>query len=204
MSRRTDRRTALESPKPRDVPGYLDAYDRGLLPQVPVNPPSGPAPGLSPTASAMLWRSLARAVAIGAPAIAFVFGVAPRVEVPFGLDLFIGVVVVCVWMWAFFFRWMRQPFERMVEECLHGYATITLLAGSFGGQRHSAWSGTEVGMPWDFSGVWVLNGRFDVKSAPSPAFHPPGLYPSPHEAGRWELWTGVAWSGTCQDGPIRR
>ena len=60
---------------PRDVPGFAEAYDAGLLPKVPKVPPNDPASGLTPTASALMWRFVARAVATGVVSVGFLFGI---------------------------------------------------------------------------------------------------------------------------------
>lgn len=195
-------RKALESPQPPDVPGFREAQEHGLVPIVSASTPVHPTPSLTPTAAEMFRTFLIRSGVTGAVVIGFLFGIAPRLEVPLQLDSWLGVVASAVWMWLLFFRWLPEPFERALEECMHGYATLTLIQGRFRSQQHPAWARPEVGMPWNFSGVWVLDCKFQVQFSPRSGFSPPGFYPSPHEPDLWELWTGVVWSGTYQDGPL--
>jgi hypothetical protein len=90
----------------------------------------------------------------------------------------------------------RKVGARKLEELEQGYTTLTLQFGGFWLGEPRRWPGFWHRMPWDYSGVWVLDGSTGaVISEPSPDSDPPGFYPSPNRHGALELWTGVVWSG---------
>ena len=91
--------------------------------------------------------------------------------------------------------WLRVG-ARQLEELREGYTTLTLMFGGFRMGALRRWKGSGHRPPWDYGGVWLLNRAGEpVEGAPDRSVLPPGLYPSPHREGEWELWTGCVWSG---------
>ncbi|MFN8075642.1 MAG: hypothetical protein U0Q15_09505 [Kineosporiaceae bacterium] len=178
-------------PLPRDVPGYAEAVAGGATPRVPPGPPR-PLPG--PTARGAFHGFLGRA-AVVVVALVLLPDVATRALPPAvaGLAMLVGGVgglaLIVLRLWGAVGR-------RCVEEFHAGYTTLPLTFGGFGWGEGRRWEGVGRRPPWDYSGLWVLDGTATrVVSAPDPAQDPPGFYPSPHRPGRQELWTGAVWSG---------
>lgn len=76
--------------------------------------------------------------------------------------------------------------DRLVDEVDRGYTTVVLETGMLW-FRPSGW------IPWDFDGVWKYT-RSGVQAPVAGVTDPPGLYPSPHRPGRFEVWTGAVWT----------
>lgn len=111
-------------------------------------------------------------------------GLTPTSLAIFLLALAAGVVVT--WRALVAFRMV------LVRELQAGYVTTTFEYGVF-------WMGptskVDWGIvPWDWSGLWVLGPDGEVVSGPEKDADPPGVYPSPHDPGRAELWTGCRWT----------
>ncbi|NII41591.1 hypothetical protein E9228_002238 [Curtobacterium flaccumfaciens] len=84
---------------------------------------------------------------------------------------------------------------RLLAELQHGYTTLRI---QFGRARGDRWRQQSVGggrLAWDYRGTWFLRSDGTVRTPPVPDVDPPGFYPSPTEAGRFELWTGRSWAG---------
>ncbi len=88
-------------------------------------------------------------------------------------------------------RWGRIQ----IAELQHGYTRTTFKLGRF-------WFAAAPDAPltlgliqWEWRRTWVLRPNGEVVSAPSAAFDPPGLFPSPNREDVLELWTGHQWSG---------
>jgi len=79
-----------------------------------------------------------------------------------------------------------------LDELGAGFTTLPLTVGAFWGVNRR--EGANYMEPWDFRGVWVLDGHGEVRSAPDPAVDPPGLYPSPERPGQLQVWTGRTWA----------
>jgi hypothetical protein len=91
---------------------------------------------------------------------------------------------------------LGQVGDRKLDELAHGYTTLQLEFGGFWVGEGRRWPRFGHRPPWDYSGVWVLDGSTGaVISEPNPDADAPGLYPSPNRPGAMELWTGVVWSG---------
>lgn len=108
----------------------------------------------------------------------------PSTLAAFGLVL--AVCVVVTWRSLVGFRGV------LLRELQAGYVTTTFEQGVF-------WIGPAGELSrgivsWDWSGIWVLSPGGEVLSSPEGDSDPPGAYPSPHEAGRRELWTGCRWT----------
>lgn len=178
--------------RPRDVPGYAEALASGRVHPVPAAPPPL-LPG--PSASRMFGYVLV-AIAVWIAAFFGVFALVRNVTAhPGGTRIAIMVPLALVWF-AVAVRMLRLVGDRNVQELAHGYTTIRLTFGGFFGSWRRWTSPQEQRMPWDYSGLWVLDGRTGgVLSRPDPRVDPPGYFPSPHRAGALELWTGAAWSG---------
>ena len=184
----------VHGPRPRDVAGFAHALADGKLPRVPRTPPRL-LPGI--TADRAFWRWIG--VCVGAGALWFVTATQgiPRLGLSALwaglLMLGSGLTVFSLWLQAW-----RGFGALNARELEHGYTTLVLTLGgltSIGSRDESGHSHT----PWDYSGIWVLGNDGRVLSPPDPSKEPPGFYPSPHEPGRFELWTGCAWSGQVRD-----
>lgn len=194
--KRSDRER-LQRPRPRDVDGFADAYADGLLPIVTRHPPAPGSGVVVPSAASLFWTWLAKFVATFASFFVFAQLEPPQTVIPQFLYYSAGALVGVSILWLAF-RTLLRYVDRSIDEMLHGYTTVTLIAGGVGRSEHS-WG--EVGPPWNYDGVWVLNRKFAVKSTPNPLADPPGYYPSPNRPGCWELWTGEVWSGAYRDEP---
>jgi hypothetical protein len=162
---------------PRDVPGFT-AHNV---------PPTAPA--LLPGASAQVEfrRFLFKSVAV-VVSVLLILDAAPHVGLGSAGTSVVVLAAGLVALWLIV-QLFAQAGERNLEELEHGYTTLTLRRPGLG-----RW------VPWDYSGVWVLDGRTGgVRSAPDPAHEPPGFYPSPNRPGALELWTGAAWAGRYRD-----
>lgn len=100
----------------------------------------------------------------------------------------------------------RPMSRRKVEELNAGYVTIKFIFGSLtslkGPDRPLRWDyGNELRMPWDYRGVWHLNNRGEVLTAPDRAVDAPGFYPSPNRAGMLEFWSGCTWAASYRSYP---
>lgn len=95
--------------------------------------------------------------------------------------------------WALFASVLAGPGDVFLEELTAGYTTLPLALGAFWGVNNRR-VGLNYAEPWDFRGVWVLDGRGGVRSAPDREVDPPGLYPSPQRPGQLQVWTGTVWA----------
>lgn len=162
---------------PRDVPGFT-AHEV---------PPAAPA--LLPGASAQVEfrRFLFKSVAV-VVAVLLILSTAPDVGLGSAGTSVVVLAAALVALWLIV-QFSADVGDRSREELAHGYATLTLRRPDI--RRR---------VPWDYAGVWVLDGRTGaVRSAPDPEHEPPGFYPSPNRAGALELWTGAAWAGRYRD-----
>lgn len=97
-------------------------------------------------------------------------------------------------------RALRTFRSILLAELQAGYVTTTFTQGLFWLRKSGkafTWGDDVVG--WDWDGLWVLGSDGDVISTPNLSADPPGLYPSPHDPGRRELWTGHIWSSVYFD-----
>ena len=178
--------------RPHQVPGFREAWNAGLVPVVPETPPRL-LPGRS--AESLLWwygRNLG--LGIGAHLLS-VSLLVPRLPGLLDLLLMLGGGLALFWC---LLRGLRRVGERNLQELARGYTTLPLVFGDFwyGGRYYSGHR-----MPWDCSGAWHLHRSTGaVVRPPQRWLEPPGLYPSPHRPGRYELWTGAGWSGHFWDG----
>lgn len=186
----------LPEVRPREVPEFAGALAMGQLPVVPATPPV-PLPG--PTASTLFQRWLVRTlVAVGA--VVVLVDLARELPALLAAPLVLGLGLGVLWLAG---KDMGRVGDRNVQELRHGYTTVVLVFGSFWmpGERRR-WKGAHDRAPWDYRGVWVLDGTGRrVLRAPDLSVEPPGFFPSPHRPGSWELWTGVVWSGHLRPPP---
>lgn len=188
MTRELDRASFVTTPRPRDVPGYEGARASGKIPVVSPTPPSI---AVRPTASEAL-RDVA--VGIGALVVACLVVLLvgqsdgrlpwPTVGVLLTVTA-VGVVVVA--------RLGRRWGRAQVAELQRGYTTTTFRQGAFwlGGPGTPGRRGI---IGWDWDATWVLRRDGTVVSPPAGDGDPPGLYPSPRDPDRLELWTGHQWT----------
>ncbi|MEZ5096470.1 MAG: hypothetical protein R2731_10315 [Nocardioides sp.] len=87
-----------------------------------------------------------------------------------------------------------------LQELAHGYTTLRLHWGTLWNVAAPGRSIT-FRQPWDYRGIWVLDSGGRVQQTPQPGILPPGMYPSPHQAGQFELWTGAGWAGVMRRPP---
>ncbi|WP_433792959.1 hypothetical protein [Actinoplanes sp. CA-252034] len=187
MSRRPD---TTRTP-PRDAAGYAEACAAGRIPLVPPKPP----PLLvTPTARAAFRTLLATTAIAGLTAILLAKTLdsagAPGVAVMAAVTLGAALMLLLIR------RQLARVGDRLIAEFRHGYATLDWSSGGFWfGEGHTGITG-EVRSPWNLRGLWLLDASTGaVRRAPIPVGDPPGMYPSPHIPGRWELWTGMEWIG---------
>jgi hypothetical protein len=172
-----------------------------------LSPPSGmgrvPATPPSLLAGASSRRLLIRSVVAFFMTVLFaVVGLQATRHHP---PLFVLVCLLSVGLLLVAIRLLRSSERRHLAEIAHGYTHATSHSGLV---TLRAWSKTKLwgnspddpdaGIPWDFSGLWRLSESGAVLAAPNFAVQPPGFYPSPHQSGRYELWTGCAWAGVFQ------
>ena len=181
--------------RPRDVPGYEAAVASGTVRPVPAAPPAL-LPG--PSAARVFNRFLLSAAAIVA-AVLVVVEVSSRSELgstatsliclAAGLLGFAAIIVL-----------LGRVGDRKLEELAHGYTTLQVEFGGFWVGEGRRWPRFGHRPPWDYSGLWVLDGSTGaVISEPVAGADPPGLYASPNRPGALELWTGAVWSGNYRE-----
>lgn len=158
---------------------------------MPVTPPAL-LPGRSAGREFNLWLATTGAVVV---AVLVALEVVPAVGVgtwgASALTLAVGLIGLALIM-----RNLGRVGDRKLEEIAHGYTTLKLEFGGFWLGEGRRWPRFGHRAPWDYSGLWVLDGATGaVESEPDREVDPPGLYPSPNRPGALELWTGVVWSG---------
>lgn len=171
---------STDEPRPSQVPGYADAVASGLVRGVPAEQPML-LPGPSARGLAQRYGVLFAVLTL-AYVVLFAFVESPLVLIGTGM----------VWLLLGCFLFGRVG-DRLVEELRLGYATLLIDSGMFW-IRMSGW------ISWSFDGVWRFTGRGVRPPAPG-VTDPPGLYPSPHRQGRWEIWTGHVWTGVHRPAP---
>ncbi|MDI6100413.1 hypothetical protein QLQ12_17535 [Actinoplanes sp. NEAU-A12] len=184
------RRNARKIP-PREVPGYAEAWAAGLIPRVPATPPRL---AVAPTARAVFRTLLGTAVGGILTLILFL----KILEWVTGSDVAVTVAVSLggTLLFVLILRLVTRIGDQLVAELRHGYTTLEVPSGTFWvGEGYTSISGDVVSR-WDYRGLWLLDGSTGaVLRGPVPGGDPPGMYPSPHRPGRWELWTGLEWLG---------
>ncbi len=198
--KRTERER-LRRPRPRDVGGFSHAASQGLLPSVPSMPPTFERGVLLPSARGILRTGMARFFSVTGIYVLVVFGGLPRWTLPSGVVVLTLLTLGTGWF-VLMLRTLERPGQRALDEILHGYCTLDSNGPNYSRSSEHSWG--EGGPPWDYSGVWLLDRKFAVRSCPNLQIDPPGFYPSPHRAGQWELWTGVLWSGIYRTHPWPR
>ncbi|MEU8661169.1 hypothetical protein [Actinoplanes philippinensis] len=175
---------------PREVAGYAEAYAAGLLPRVPSTPPPL---AVVPTARAAFRRLLATT------AITFLT-VLLLAKTLNGAGAMAAVILGGILLLVLIHRDLARAGDRLIAEFRHGYATLDWSLGGFWfGEGYTGTTG-EALSPWDLRGLWLLDASTGaVRRGPAGDGDPPGMYPSPHAPGRWELWTGVEWHGHFED-----
>ena len=184
-----------EKPLPRDVAGFARARTAGLVPSVPPRPPrldgAGVAGALAQRVLLLLAASLFALIALGLIAAAL-----PLPDAAVGISVAVaGVLLIIVVGGAW-----RQVGLINAAELQRGYTTLVLDFGRFTPGAGRRWPSSGHRAPWDYSATWVLNSHGEVQAAPDGKDRDaPGYYPSPHDEKRFELWTGLVWSGDFLD-----
>ncbi|GGC06059.1 hypothetical protein GCM10010972_19090 [Cellulomonas carbonis] len=179
------------------MPGYAEAAAAGLLPRVPEHPP---ALSVQPTARSLMHRFIALALG-GSLVLGVVAGVVDRSALhgpaTAGVLGALALVFLVVLLLA-----LPRVGRQSVAELQQGYTTLTLQFGGFWcGEGPLTLSG-EMRAAWDYRGTWQLDHRDGrVLRAPDRGVDPPGMYPSPNQPGRMELWTGRVWLEHVADRP---
>lgn len=150
--------------------------------------------GRAPTTAAgtcAIQAGVATAVAVALLAFTLIAsagpdGQLPVTALPLALATFVAavaVIAVAVRRWGL----------ALTDELLAGYTTSTPTAGAWWlpqrrSDRPAGW------VHWDWTGIEVRRRDGTVRQAAAPGVPAPGFYPSPHEPGRLELWTGSQWT----------
>ena len=169
--------------------------------QVPSLPPTLESGVLLPSARGILRTGMAKLFAVTGIYVLVVFGGLPRLTLPSGVVVLTLLTLGTGWF-LLMLRTLKRPGQRALDEMIHGYTTLDSNGPNYFRSSEHSWE--EGGPPWDYSGVWLLDRKFAVRSLPNPQIDPPGFYPSPHRDGQWELWTGVLWSGIYRTRPWPR
>lgn len=179
-------------PNPRQVDGFFAAQQLGLLPRVPEAPPS-PLPHRTARGAFVTWLVSAVGGAVAWALFASVLAGPIRRWLPVAgpVLLVLGAVAVFVLL---FLRPRARVGDVFLDELTAGYTTLPVAGGAFWGVNRRRREGINYQAPWDFRGVWVLDGNGGVRSAPDREVDPPGLYPSPERPGQLQVWTGKVWT----------
>lgn len=179
------------TPMPRQVAGFDHAMANGLVPVVPAAAPE-PAGALSATDVSMN-------MVYGFVGCGVAFVLVSLLANQFGLlvvsPLFIAVLAAFGYV---LFKMPRETVGSYLAETQLGYTTTKGVVQT-GLRDTTELPLKHVMLPWDFSGVWRLDSQGSVVTPPDRRFDPPGYYPSPHLPGKYELWTGVMWTGSYTD-----
>jgi hypothetical protein len=184
--------------RPRDVPGYAQAAEAGVLPRVTAQPPTILS-GRTAGEMFIRWAIWLCVMFFGLPIL---FAFASAVGISGSAPTRVGWILLPGGLVGFWLLCIRHPEvmkARHQEELQHGYTTEPT------GYRRTTPKGLNRGpvfTGWDFAGTWVLNRNgTQVISAPNPDVDAPGFYPSPNRPGSLELWTGGDWFGKFREYP---
>jgi hypothetical protein len=179
-------------PRPSQMPEYRLAQTEGRIAPVPATPPRL-LPGTS--SRRLFIRSV---VAFFGTLLFAIVGLKAANGHP---PLFTLVGVLSLGLLAGAVQLLRSSQRRQFDEIAHGYTHDT---SQFGMVTLRNWRKVKIwgdwqedpkaGIPWDFSGLWRLSEDGRVLAEPKFSAEPPGFYPSPHKADKYEFWTGCAWS----------
>jgi hypothetical protein len=188
----------LPEVRPRDVDGFARAAAAGLVPRVPPDPPR-----VLPGATAQqVFRTFLLKSGMTVAVVLVLIEVVQHVGMPTVVSGLSVPVLGLLAVGTIFFRFWGDVGRRSVQEFERGYTTFVMQYGGFWWGEGRRWQGAGRRAPWDYSGLWVLDGGGQrMISAPDPNADPPGFYPSPNRRGAFELWTGVVWSGRYRRDP---
>lgn len=177
--------------RPREVGGFEAAVASGVVRPVPPTPP----PLLDgPSAARLFSRFLAKSAAVVA-GVLIALAVFPRLGLGTTAISLLSLAAGLIGLWAIM-RFLGNVGDRKLEELRHGYTTLELDFGGFWLGEGRRWPRFGRRIPWDYSGVWLLDGTTGAaRQAPDRDRDPPGLYPSPNRPGVLELYSGVVWTG---------
>lgn len=188
---------ARTAPGPPQVPGYAEARSRGLLPRVATRPPE-PLPGTPAGTLMARWTVVTIGGFAAFVTLGVVAGKAGVTAAAAWLAIAAGGSGFLVTLW-----WLLgRVGDRFVAEIGAGYTTLVLDEGTFWMASLRPWRNGAIRVRWDCSGTWVCDRRSGLPVAtPDLTVLPPGSYPSPHRADRWELWSGRMWTGNFRSPP---
>jgi hypothetical protein len=182
----------LPEVRPRDVDGFARAVAHGLVRPVPPEPP----PVLPGPTAQQVFRAFLVKSGVTVAVVLVLVELVQRVGLPTAVSGLLAPALGLLGLGVIFFKFWGDVGRRNVQEFEVGYTTLVMQFGNFGWGEGRRWQGVGRRPPWDYSGLWVLDGAGrQVISAPDPNVDPPGFYPSPNRRGSLELWTGVVWSG---------
>lgn len=184
----------LDTMRPREVSAFAAAAAAGKIPVVPGAPPSL-LPG---TPADKAFNLFVLKTVLAAAGVVVSLDVVPRLGLP-GVASALLVFVLGAAVIGLALHWLAFVGQRNFLELERGYTTLVLSYGMFVATADQRWYRTRFRVPWDYSGLWVLGNDGHVVTAPNPEVDPPGFYPSPNHRGKFELWTGVGWSGQLRD-----
>jgi hypothetical protein len=188
----------LPEMRPHDVDGFARAVAAGLVPHIPPEPPRV-LPG--PTTQ-QVFRTFLVKSGVTLAVVLLLVELVPRIGLPTAVSGLLVLALGLFGLGAIFFRFWGGVGRRNVLEFERGYTTFVMQYGGFWWGEGRRWEGVGRRAPWDYSGLWVLDGAGrQVVSAPDLNVDPPGFYPSPNRRGALELWTGVVWSGRYRPDP---
>lgn len=175
--------------QPRQVKGYEQARVAKLTPQIPKTPPSILH---KPTASQRLTRVAIVGAVVVISIIITMFAASEEGRLPLSgiiaLLTVSGVGIAILWFTV------KQWGKTLIAELQQGYTTNTFKLARFWTAPSPDGVITNGWIQWDWDATWVLRNDGTVISSPTSLADPPGLYPSPHREGEFELWTGYQWT----------
>lgn len=182
---------------PDGVPGFYAARRSGVVKEVPGSQPQR-VRGASARERFHLWVVvMVVSLALLVLAVRVLAQLIPETS---PMRLLIAVPGL-VWFFAAL-RGLHLVGDRSYEEFAAGYTTLRLAFGGFRIGRWRRWAHIDHRTPWDYRGLWVLDGKGTVVKTPDRSVLPPGFYPSPTRPGQLELWTGRVWMGEFRRTPV--
>lgn len=171
---------------PDSVLTYKEAFDAGLLPRVPSDPPRA----VTLSSTKVLLLCIASFFITGILGI----NISNMPSSPTWLDISIFILPVLAALAAGYF-----PGKAKDKEFAAGYTYFDSAVMTYGVpfsrllkvQNQAG----PAGYNWNLRGLWKLNNNGSVNRPPIEGVLPIGYYPSPTRQGEFEYWTGAEWMG---------